>query len=339
METKELMQLLHGQRDRFKKLDKASLLNYEQECLFARQQITANDYVFSAAAGNPGSLQAAILNVAAIGISLNPANKHAYLVPRAPKAGMAPVICLDISYRGLVKLATDSGAIKDCKSILVYADDTFKWRGPYKEPKHEADVFGQRGEVVGAYNVAYLNDGRVMCDVIDMVYISKVQNTSKAASGPWKTWWEEMVLKTATKHAAKSWPQTENRERLDRAIDALNEHEGMAYTLEQETKYKSLLRDQSAFAFWLYVKTLDQDAVSALYNSFEAGSKVKDKKAADQLEARGREEAEQHMLEYHDLLKQGDDVGAAQIRDEFTDEEWEALMAMYNAEPLKRIEA
>jgi len=88
-------------------------LKFESECLFARQQVTAKSSTMQAAQKAPESLKSAILNVAAVGISLNPATAHAYLVPRDNR------ICLDIAYRGLVKLATDSGAIEWAKAVLV----------------------------------------------------------------------------------------------------------------------------------------------------------------------------------------------------------------------------
>ena len=148
----DMKQLLAGQKAKFIKLNEANgnLLDFAQECLFAKQQIMKNDYIYNVAQGAPQSLEDAILNVSAIGVSLNPASSHAYLVPREGR------ICLDISYRGLVKLATDSGAIKWAKCELVYTNDRFVWKGPVEAPEHEADPFGDRGEIKGGYCVASL---------------------------------------------------------------------------------------------------------------------------------------------------------------------------------------
>ena len=55
---------------------------------------------------HPVSAQNASINVVAIGITLNPASKLAYLVSRD---GM---ICLDTSYMGLHHLAQSAGSIK-----------------------------------------------------------------------------------------------------------------------------------------------------------------------------------------------------------------------------------
>ncbi len=95
---------------------------WSKEYMFASQQLQKSPFTMSVAIGNPASVRAAILNVAAIGISLNPALGHAYLVPRGG------VICLDISYRGLIKKATDSGSIKWAKADAVYEKDKFDWK-------------------------------------------------------------------------------------------------------------------------------------------------------------------------------------------------------------------
>ncbi|STS93447.1 RecT protein [Klebsiella grimontii] len=56
-------------------------------------------------------------------MSLNPAQKLAYLVPRKG------AICLDISYMGLMHIAQQSGAIKWCQSAIVRKNDQFHREG------------------------------------------------------------------------------------------------------------------------------------------------------------------------------------------------------------------
>ena len=86
-------------------------ITFAKESHYAIQAFQSNNYLAKIASQNPVSLQNAIINVAAIGISLNPASKHAYLVPRKGS------ICLDISYLGLMHLAMSTGSIKwgQCK--------------------------------------------------------------------------------------------------------------------------------------------------------------------------------------------------------------------------------
>ncbi|MGP0745242.1 recombinase RecT, partial [Escherichia coli] len=85
------------------------------------------------------------INVAAIGITLNPASKLAYLVPRD---GM---VCLDISYMGLLHIAMESGVISWGQAKLVHANDTYESNGLDKAPTHKYNAFGDRGDIVGVY--------------------------------------------------------------------------------------------------------------------------------------------------------------------------------------------
>lgn len=57
-------------------------VTWAKESQFAIQYFQRNDYLAKTALSNPISAQNAIINVAAIGITLNPASKLAYLVPR-----------------------------------------------------------------------------------------------------------------------------------------------------------------------------------------------------------------------------------------------------------------
>ena len=57
-------------------------VTWAKESQFAIQYFQKNDYLAKTALANPTSAQNAIINVAAIGITLNPASKLAYLVPR-----------------------------------------------------------------------------------------------------------------------------------------------------------------------------------------------------------------------------------------------------------------
>lgn len=282
--SKELMQVIKDQEDRFLALDEANggILNFKQECLFARQQITRNSYTQDIAARNPNSLQASILNVAAIGISLNPAMQHAFLVPRGDQ------ICLDISFRGLTKIATDSGSIKWAKAELVYSEDKFKYKGVNQVPDFEANVFGDRGNLIGGYCLAKLPDGEYLVDTMTIEEIHKVRESSKAKNnGPWVDWYEEMCKKTLIKRAYKSWPQTENRLRLDKAVETLNESEGTAYTIEEQATLTKLLDKNDAVGTAIFCECLDSDTYSALYYSFPKGKKTAYQKKLRELRSSG----------------------------------------------------
>jgi len=338
MSAKDVIEYVKQQEPKFKELNKANgnLVDFGRECLFARQQILGSEYTLKAAMNDPNSLQAAILNVASIGISLNPASSHAYLVPRAGK------ICLDISYRGLVYLATDAGAIKWAKSELVYANDEFEWRGPSTVPVHKADPFAEpadRGELRGGYVIAKLPDGETLVETMSAHEINKVRATSSAANGPWKTWFEEMAKKTLIKRAYKSWPQTPARRRLDTAVETLHESEGMAFTIEQQSRYMELLKSGEALDFYLHRLEVGDEAWSAMFNAFPKGEKTKTKDAARKLEQEGHEHYRIIDVDLQSMVDAEEAHGVREIIDELTPEQrkhfaehfpdWDKAMRLY----------
>ena len=71
------------------------------------------------------SLQVAVLNISNIGLSLNPASKEAYLIPRWNSAAKQNEACLEPSYVGLVKLLTDAGSVTSVLCQLVHEGDVF----------------------------------------------------------------------------------------------------------------------------------------------------------------------------------------------------------------------
>lgn len=212
-------------------------VTWAKESQFAIQYFQNNDYLLKIAMANPVSTQNAIVNVAAIGVSLNPAQKLAYLVPRKG------AICLDISYMGLMHIAQQSGAIKWCQSAIVRKNDTFLREFIDQAPCHKYNDFDtaeQRGEIVGAYVVVKTSDGDYLTHTMRIADIHAIRDRSEAwkayknkgTACPWVTDEEQMILKTVVKQAAKYWPR---RERLDAAIDHVNteSEEGLNFAAER----------------------------------------------------------------------------------------------------------
>lgn len=224
-----IRQDIQGQKDVFLSIRTHSSMNFEAEAGFAIQSLQSNDYAMSIAMSNRQSVINAVNNVSAIGISLNPAKKQAYLVPREGK------ICLDISYIGLLDLAVESGGILWGQAELVYQADTFKLRGFDQPPLHERDPFASdRGAVIGAYVVVKTPSGDYLTTCMSMQEILDIRDRSsawksyvakKARSCPWATDEGEMAKKTVIKRAYKLWPKAEHS-RLERAIEYLNTDAG-----------------------------------------------------------------------------------------------------------------
>lgn len=190
---------------------------FAKESQFAMQLLQANEFLNKIAWANQSSLQNAIINVASVGISLNPATKHAYLVPRKG------VVCLDISYMGLIHLAQSAGSITWAQCKLVRASDTYSNRGLDKSPDHSYNAFAtddKRGAIVGGYCTVKLPDGDFLTHEMNLEAIKKIQSLSSAGQkGPWKDHWDEMARKTIVKQSSKYWPRVD---RLDNAIHMLN---------------------------------------------------------------------------------------------------------------------
>lgn len=203
-------------------------INFEKEAGFAIQVLQNNDFALKIATANRQSVINAVTNVAAIGISLNPAKRQAYLVPRDGR------ICLDISYMGLIDLAVATGSIRWAQAELVRANDNFALNGFDAPPTHVFNPFSKdRGEMVGAYVVVKTADGDYLTTTmgkedIDAI-MSRSQSVKSGKSSPWKTDYGEMAKKTVVKRAYKYWPKND---RLSEAIHHLNTDggEGLATT-------------------------------------------------------------------------------------------------------------
>lgn len=324
----------------------ANNLVWQSECGYAAQQVTRNDFTLKVAQNNQQSLQAAIVNVAAIGISLNPASALAYLVPRD---GM---ICLDISYRGLVKLATESGGILWAKSELVYKDDEFIYRGPSELPTHNADVFANNRyptaeTIKGCYTIAKTPGGDFLVDVMTINELVNVQNASKAKKGPWLNWWGEMAKKTALKRASKTWPYT-NRDRVDAAIEVVNQHEGiviesikaadtLTHSPDQKQQFDAAITAGDDMALYCMQQTFGPLVSTSLYNSFPAGEVTKFKRVVDDMSHRGLKAFNSTADTLHEYIQAGDDSGAAEIIAELADHEKSMIIDSLSGEEIQYI--
>jgi phage RecT family recombinase len=248
---------------------------------YAVQQLYKNDLATKTAHANPVSVQNAILNLSSIGISLNPALKHAYLVPR--DGG----ICLDISYMGLMHLAQEIGSIEWGQAKIVYANDTYENQGLNKEPLHKYNSFSKdRGEKVGVYCTVKLPTGDFLTEEMSAEEIAVVRNTSKSKNSsysPWNTFETEMWRKSVVKRASKYWPKSssskENGNRFDSAVQVINEHEGLSTKKEDALKeivtmYEGL---ESPLVMFDFANSMDLDDQEKqwVYANFPKGHKTK----------------------------------------------------------------
>lgn len=211
----------------------SNLVRWSEESQFAIQAIQKNDKLAQCMVN---TVQNAIINVAAVGLTLNPALGYAYLVPESVKQGngqYSQECMLRVSFKGLLKIATDSGSIKWAKAEIVKENDQFTYRGPCEMPVHNMQPFGDRGKTVGVYCIAKTHDGDILVDIMGIDEINKIRSAAKT-SYVWNNWPDEMTKKAMIKRASKQWPKTDRSERLDLAVAAINEYEGSDDTQRQE---------------------------------------------------------------------------------------------------------
>lgn len=199
---------------------------FAREAEFAVQALRANDYTMKIATQSDTgrmSLRDGIVQAAVLGISLNPALGHAYLVPYGDRVQFHP------SYRGLRDLAIEDGLIRWARAEVVHQNDHVAVReceDGQRIISHEFNPFAtDRGEIVGAYCAWEDGNGRR-----DLVFETEAEILTshrarsiaftKQGSGIWKTDPIEARRKALIKRAQKSWPRRTDR-RASRFDDAL----------------------------------------------------------------------------------------------------------------------
>lgn len=109
-------------------------------------------------------------------------------------------------YRGLIKKAVGSGAIKEVDAKVVYEHDEFKEVGGLMpDLQHTPTPLEKEpGKWVGVYVVFTMPDGMKKFHVMRRKEVEKIKKSSAAAlSGPWIEWEEKMALKSCIKQAMK----------------------------------------------------------------------------------------------------------------------------------------
>ena len=132
-------------------------MNFNREAGFAIQILTQNEFLANC---EQQSIVNSVVNVSLTGLTLNPALKYTYLIPRNGKC------ILDISYIGMIKILTDAGAVKNIDAGVIYSNDKYDFRkgsDPYF--KHQ-NALSNRGEKIGAYAIAFLRDGGFQFEIL-----------------------------------------------------------------------------------------------------------------------------------------------------------------------------
>jgi len=118
-----------------------------------------------------------------------------YLIPRKNR------LYFQSSYMGKREILLRSGMVRDVWCELVYKNDNFKMEaGTDRKLIHEPNAFGERGEIVGGYWCAILQNGEKPFGVMTKAEIDAISQRSESVkagkSSPWVTDYNEMAKKT-----------------------------------------------------------------------------------------------------------------------------------------------
>ena len=157
------------------------------------------------------SLLGAFLTAARLGLEVGGPLGEFYLTPRRIKG--VPSVVPIVGYRGLVKLARNTGMVGAVKAWVVYEGDVFREganseRGPYFdfEPL-PGDPAGRKE--VGVIAVAKLAGGDVQHTYLTIDQVNERKGRGAAGdSGPWRTDRAAMIRKTGVRALAGDLPQS-----------------------------------------------------------------------------------------------------------------------------------
>ena len=163
-------------KERFEQLTDRD--TFERETSFAIQAFAANPQLQKC---DRNSVLSAIMNIANIGLSLNPAKKEAYLLPRWDRRAGTTVCCLEPSYIGLVKLLTDSGSVTSVSAKLVREGDEFTYmEGTSPSITHKVKPFNEGAKILGAYAVAVLHNGAKQIEMMGIDALHEIRAMSES---------------------------------------------------------------------------------------------------------------------------------------------------------------
>lgn len=149
----------------------------------------------------PESFLGALMTASQLGLEPGPLGE-AYLVPYGQTATFIP------GYRGLVKLAYQSGMVATVAAHIVHQADDFDYSlGLDPFLTHKPALVDDPGPVIAAYAMVKFKDGASNFEVMSVSQIDAIRKRSKASgSGPWVSDWEAMARKTVLKRLSKWMP-------------------------------------------------------------------------------------------------------------------------------------
>ncbi len=150
----------------------------------------------------PQSILLAVMQAAELGLEAGGLLGEAYFVPFKDQAQLI------VGYRGMIKLARNSGELKTIEARVVHANDQFEIEfGLDNKLVHKPCLAGDPGPTVAVYAIARYKDDAYQVEVMTRAEVDAIRARSQAAtSGPWVTDFDEMAKKTVLRRLLKTGP-------------------------------------------------------------------------------------------------------------------------------------
>jgi recombination protein RecT len=159
----------------------------------------------------PLSVLRSLMQAAELGLEVCSGKNEGYLIPRYNSKAKALECTFLPGYQGLIRLAMDSGKVRNIEARVVYAKDEFAVEyGDIPRVVHKPSFAKDRGAIAAVYAVAFLPDGSRTFDVMPVHEVEEIRDRAKDKDGfsPWKTDFAEMARKTAVRRLAKYLPKS-----------------------------------------------------------------------------------------------------------------------------------
>jgi len=154
------------------------------------------------------SFMKAAMTVAVLGLEPEGVLGQAYLVPYKGQ------VQAQIGYKGLIRLARNSGEVSTLVAHEVCKNDHFDYEWGLNERLEHKPAEGERGELTHVYAVAKFKDGSHHFEVLSKSEVDKIRDSSPSAQAsfsPWRSHYTEMAKKTAIRRIAKYLPLSVQR--------------------------------------------------------------------------------------------------------------------------------
>lgn len=188
---------------------------------FTRLVLTAISNQPKLAQCTPASFYGAMFQAAQLGLEPNSPTGQAYLIPYGDK------VTFQLGYKGLIALAYRSGEIRDISAHEVYANDHFEYELGLTPKLIHKPALINRGDVIAYYAVYHTKSGGYGMEVMSREDVDQfARKKSKAfSSGPWKTDFDSMALKTVVKRMLKYAPISSDFVRAAAADDTVKNYQ------------------------------------------------------------------------------------------------------------------